>query len=128
VISSWTHKGKTDSTMYSTVSMLRTMGLILGLPPMSQYDGGAMPMHTVFLDKPDVRPYEAAKPTVDLNEKNPATAPMAKESAALDFSDADRVDEELMNRILWAAVKGNQPMPAPVRSMFPAMWVFRGGR
>ena len=128
VISSWTHKGKTDSTMYSTVSMLRTMGLILGLPPMSQYDGGAMPMHTVFLDKPDVRPYDAAKPTIDLNEKNAPTAPMAKESAALDFSDADRVDEELMNRILWAAVKGNQPMPAPVRSVFPAMWVFRGGR
>jgi len=123
VISSWTRKGKTDSTMYSTVSMLRTMGLILGFQPMSQYDAGAMPMHTVFLDKPDLRPYELAQPTFDIKEVNPDAAPMAKESAALDFSEADKVDDALMNRIIWTAMKGDQPMPAPVRSVFPAMWL-----
>ena len=125
VISSWTRKGKTDSTMYSTVSMLRTMGLILGFQPMSQYDAGAMPMHSVFLDKPDLRPYELAAAKVDLKEVNTPAAPMAKESAALDFSEADRVDDALMNRIIWAAMKGDQPMPAPTRSVFPAMWIAR---
>ncbi len=126
VISSWTRRGVVDSTMYSTVSMLRTMGLILGMSPMSQYDAGASPMHTVFADKPDLRPYTAAKPTFDITEKNPGNAPMAKESMALDFSEADRIDDALMNRIIWAAMKGNEPMPAPVRSLFPAMFVLKG--
>lgn len=128
VISSWTRKGVTDSTLYSTVSMLRTMGLILGFQPMSQYDAGALPMHSVFLDKPDLRPYELAKPTFDILETNQPTAPMAQESSKLDFSEADRVDDALMNRIIWAATRGNEPVPPPVRSAFPAMWIAVGSR
>ena len=58
MVSSCTRRGVVDSSrMYSTVSMLRTIGLILGMAPMSQYDGGATPMHerSVFAAKPPRR-------------------------------------------------------------------------
>ncbi len=121
VVSPYVRRGSVDSTMYSTVSMLRTMELILGLPPLTQYDAGATPMHRAFTDRPDLRPYTAVKPEVDLDERNAPGAPGSLESARMDFSDVDRIDDDEMNRILWRAVKGNVPMPAPVRSAFPSL-------
>jgi YVTN family beta-propeller protein len=121
VISPWAKRGSVDSTMYSTVSVLRTIELILGLQPMTQYDAAATPMWTAFADKPDLRPYTLVKPEVDLNERNAPTAPGAAQSARMDFSDVDRIDDDEMNQILWRAMKGNEPMPAPVRSAFPQL-------
>jgi len=63
-----------DSTMFSTSSMLRTMELILGLKPISQFDAAATPMYASFQSKPDMTPYRHVKPAVDLNEKNKANA------------------------------------------------------
>ncbi len=125
VISAYTKRGKVDSTMYSTVSVLRTIELLLGLEPMSQFDAGAAPMHTVFMEKADLRSYAAVKPNINMEEVNPPDAPMAAESMAQDFSDLDRIDMDVMNQILWRAMKGDAPMPPPVRSAFPAMWVYR---
>jgi YVTN family beta-propeller protein len=125
VISAWTKRGVVDSTMYSTVSMLRTMELILGLPPLSQFDAGATAMQSVFAGKPDMRPYAAVKPNVNLEEVNPENAPLARESLSLDLTAEDRIDDHLMNEILWRAIKGDTPVPPPVRSSFPAMWVYR---
>lgn len=71
VISPYVKRGAVDSTMYSTVSMLRTMELILGLPPLTQYDAAATPMHASFTSQSDARPYVAVKPKVDLEERNP---------------------------------------------------------
>ena len=119
VISPYVKRGAVDSTMYSTVSMLRTMELILGLPPLTQHDAAATPMYAAFTAKPDLRPYTAVKPNVDLDERNQKTAPGAKASARMDFSDVDRIDDDEMNQILWRAIKGDVPMPAPVRSAFP---------
>jgi hypothetical protein len=119
VISPYVKRGAVDSTMYSTVGMLRTMELILGLPPLTQHDAAATPMHAAFTAKPDLRPYSAVKPEVDLDERNAKTAPGAKASARMDFSDVDRIDDDEMNQILWRAIKGDVPMPAPVRSAFP---------
>ena len=119
VISPYVKRGAVDSTMYSTVSMLRTMELILGLPPLTQHDAAATPMHAAFTAKPDLRPYTAVKANVDLDERNAKTAPGAKASARMDFSDVDRIDDDEMNQILWRAIKGDVPMPAPVRSAFP---------
>src|SRR5438034_309891 len=70
VISPYTKHGAVDSTMYSTSSMLRTMELILGLNPMSQYDAAATPMFNTFLPDPDPRPYKTLAANVDLNERN----------------------------------------------------------
>ncbi len=117
VISPYARRGTVDSTMYSTASMLRTMELILGLPPLSQYDAAATPMFACFMDTPDLRPYNLLGPRIDLNVKNTATAYGTAESSRMDWSGYDRIDEAALNRILWHSIKGrNVPMPPPVRS------------
>ena len=70
VVSPYASRGVTDSTMYSTTSMLRTMELILGLKPMSQFDAAATPMYASFQAEPDVRPYDVAPSNIDLKEMN----------------------------------------------------------
>ena len=117
VISPYTKRGAVDSTLYSTASMLRTMELILGLQPLTQYDESATPMFNSFTAKADLSPYNLVQPHIDLNVKNTAVAYGAKESLAMDFSGYDRADADTLNRILWHSIKGpNVPMPAPVTS------------
>src|SRR5262249_3219600 len=74
VVSPYTKRRHVDSTMYSTSSMLRTMELILGLKPMSQFDAAARPMYHSFQAKPELAPYRHVVPDVDLKEVNKATA------------------------------------------------------
>jgi DNA-binding beta-propeller fold protein YncE len=119
VISPYTKHGAVDSTMYSTSSMLRSMELILGLEPMSQFDAAARPMYASFQPRPDLKPYQAVKPDVDLAEKNQKDAWGAGLSAKFDFSKEDLADDLLFNEVIWRSVKGsNHPMPAPVRAAF----------
>jgi len=115
VYSPYVKRGVVDSTMYTTVSYLRTMELILGLPPMTQYDALATPLYNVFTTTPVLTAYVHVPARVDLMAKNAATGSGAQRSAKLDFSDYDRADFDELNEILWAALKGT-PMPAPVRS------------
>jgi YVTN family beta-propeller protein len=118
VISPYTQTGKVDSTLYSSVSVLRTMELILGLPPMSQFDAAATPMDAAFSNTPNMRPFNAVDPTVSLTATNGPNAPGTKASATIDFQQPDRIPMGEMNRILWKAAKGrNSRMPAPVHSM-----------
>ena len=107
-----------DHTMYSTTSVLRTMELILGLSPMSQYDAAAAPMWRCFDTNPDMTPYDARPETVDLREKNVAWNEWAKKSATIDLTREDRVPDRLFNEILWKGIKGNVPLPAPSRAAF----------
>ena len=112
-------RGFVDHTMYSTSSMLRTMELILGLPPMSQYDAAAEPMWRSFDTKVNKTPFNAIAPLVDINEKNIKIDDLSKLSESLDFSKEDKVPDLLFNQILWKAIKGiNSEMPAPKRSAF----------
>lgn len=115
VISPYVKRGVVDSTMYTTVSYLRTMELILGLPPMTQYDQLATPMYNVFGTELTLASYTHLAAKVDLMARNPATGSGAQRSAKLDFSEYDRADFDELNLILWEAMKGT-PMPAPVRS------------
>ncbi|MCX7603075.1 MAG: hypothetical protein N2036_03280 [Bryobacteraceae bacterium] len=115
VLSPYTRGRGIDSTMYNTVSMLRTMEHILGLRPMTIHDATARPMWNAFHAKPDPRPYTAEKPRIPLDERNPAASPLAARSAKLDLSEADRIDDDEMNEILWRALRGGDP-PPPVRS------------
>jgi hypothetical protein len=95
---------------------LRTMELLLGLPPMTQYDAAAMPMYAAFTDKADLTPYTHVGPEVDVNAKNTALAWGAKESMEMDFSDYDRTPEFELNEIIWKSVRGARAaMPVPVR-------------
>src|SRR5581483_8455909 len=119
VISPYTKHKYVDSTMYSTSSMLRTMELILGLKPMSQFDAAARPMSHSFQEKADFRPYEHVAAGVDLKETNKATAWGADLSEKMDFTKEDAADDLLFNEIIWRSVRGaHSRMPPPVRSAF----------
>lgn len=118
-------RGFVDHTKYSTSGMLRTMGLILGMPPMSQYDAGAEPMWRCFSDTASPIGFEHVPSIVDLNEVNSATNPKAtsylmRMSESLDLSREDKANERLMNEILWKYVKGEQSK-LPMARMAP--WV-----
>lgn len=122
VISPYVKRHFVDHTMYSTSSMLRTMELILGLPPMSQYDAAASSMWRSFTSVPDFTPYSALPANIDITEINTNKNASADLSANFDFSKEDRVPDLLFNRIIWKAVKGeNSEMPAPRRSAFVKM-------
>lgn len=112
-------RGVVDSTPYTTCSMLRTIELILGLDPMSQFDAAAAPMRACFTGAPDSAPFQALAETVDTGRMNPRTGPLAAASSRFDFSREDLVDEQAFNRAIWSAVRGGgDPMPAPVHAAF----------
>jgi len=118
IISPYVKRHSVDSTMYNTVSVLRTMELILGLRPMTHFDAAARPMFHSFQPVPDARPYIAEKPRIALDQRNPAASPTASRSLRLSFEDADQIDDDELNAILWAAVKGSRTPPPPSRSYF----------
>jgi hypothetical protein len=103
--------------MYNTTSLLRTMELILGLRPMTHFDAAAKPMFAAFANSPDLKPYTPEPPRIDTNERNPPANPTAAMSMHMDFSEADRADDDELNDVLWRAVRKTDP-PAPVRSYF----------
>ena len=108
-----------DHTMYSTSSMLRTIELILGLPPMSQYDAAATPMWRCFNKTADVTPFQSVAANVNLDEKNTSLTASAKKSMEFDFSQEDRIPDLAFSEVIWKAVKGeDSEMPAPRRSAF----------
>ena len=112
-------RGAVVSEMYSTSSMLRTMELILGLPPMSQFDAAALPMYACFQGKPDTRPYKLNKSSWSLEEKNKKTAYGAQRSGRMNFATEDAMDDLELNEILWRSIMGEEsPCPAPVRAAF----------
>ena len=118
-ISPYIRKGTVDSTLYTTSSMLRSMELILGLEPMTQFDAAANPMYSSFGNTLDATPYTARPAQVDLNETNSALAWGADMSEKLDLSKEDAADDLLLGEIVWRSVRGaNSPMPAPVRAAF----------
>jgi hypothetical protein len=119
LISPYVRRGSVDSSMYNTTSVLRTFELILGLRPMTVFDAAARPMFAALQNAPVLTPYEAEKPRIPLDNHNPGATAAAARSAAMDFSQEDRIDDDELNAVLWAAIKGpNVPAPAPVRSRF----------
>jgi hypothetical protein len=122
VISPYTKRKFVDSTMYQTASMLRTMELILGLDPLTQFDAGATPMFNSFTSQPDLTPYAVVQAKIDLDAKNGSMAYGAKESSKMDWSEYDRIDEDVLNRILWKSIRGvKSEVPAPVRSAWTSV-------
>ena len=119
VISPYTRRGAVDSTLYTTSGMLRTIELILGLPPMSQYDAAATPMYGSFQAAPVLTAYTHRPARVNLEEKNDAAAPGAAASLAMNFEEPDHAPDLELNEIVWKAVRGaHSAMPPPVRAAF----------
>jgi YVTN family beta-propeller protein len=112
-------QGFVDHTPYSTSSMVRTIELILGLPPMSQYDAAATPLWRSFNETANHPVFRSRPANVNLNDKNIAITQWSRKSEKMDFSKEDIAPEQELNKVLWAAVKGeNSKMPAPVRAAF----------
>jgi YVTN family beta-propeller protein len=108
-----------DHTMYSTTSMLRTIELILGLPPMSQYDASATSMWRCFQSAPDMTPFNAKPLQWDINEKNTVENVWQKKSETFDFTKEDRIPDRAFTEVIWKAVKGaDAVVPAPKRAAF----------
>jgi YVTN family beta-propeller protein len=116
VISPYTKRKILDSTQYSTVSMIRTIELILGLSPLSQYDAAARPMFASFTNAADLTPYNHEPARTDLDALNTPTAYGAERSMKMNFDEYDRIDDFELNEILWRAIKGKEaPIPPAVR-------------
>jgi YVTN family beta-propeller protein len=119
VISPYTRRRAVDSTNYNQTGMVRTIELILGLPPMNQFDLSAAPMAACFTAKPDFTPYDAAPNIIPLDQMNPPVAALsgaqkywALRSLELPLDDIDQADEDTFNRILWHATRGyDTPYP-----------------
>ena len=112
-----------DHRFYTTVNMIHTMEVLLGLPPMNANDAYAPVMAPLFTGAGDQPPFKADYRNRDngmIYQANAPDAPGAKQSAKLDFSHADAADANVLNAILWHAAKGNVPVPAPKHTVFAA--------
>ena len=119
VISPFVRRTTVDSTLYTTAGVLRTMELILGLPPMTQLDAAATPLYNAFQATPDPSPFTALKARVPLDQRNPPKGPGAVEALAFDFDEADLAPDIAFSENVWKAVRGDRvPMPPPRRSVF----------
>jgi YVTN family beta-propeller protein len=112
-------KGFVDHTAYTTASLLRTIELILGLPPMSQYDAPATPLWRCMNNTADHPVFTARSSNIDLNLKNMAQSEWQKKSDKFDFTKEDLISDREFNEVLWKAVKGlDSPCPATVHAAF----------
>ena len=120
VVSPYTRRHQVVSTQYNQTSLLRTIELMLGLPPMNLLDATATPMSDCFTDQLDYTPFASVPNNVPLDEMNPEPKKIsdpllrrdALASARLRLDQVDQCPEELLNRILWRAMKGaHAPYP-----------------
>ncbi len=130
VISAYNKPGMLIHEFHSTVSLIRTMELLLGLPPMNQLDASARPID-IFQSQADLHPYKAELPDVALDNLMTPTARDAetsywmKRTIEQNLSHADMADPLMLNRIIWYSVRGNLPMPGVAR--LPAFDAMRLG-
>ena len=118
-ISPYAKREQTVSARYNTTSILRTIEQILGLPPMNQFDAGASPMFDCFDDTPNFTPYVTVPINIPLDQMNPSPTAIddpirrkfAEVSAMINFAEVDKAPEDLLNRVLWNAMRGDQPYP-----------------
>jgi len=107
-----------DHTSYTTSSVLRTMELILGMAPMTQYDAAATPMWRCFDSTASPFNSTALIPDINLNEKNTVRNEWQRRSEEFNFAKEDSNNDIEFNRVLWHGLKGNKPFPGPRRAAF----------
>jgi len=116
LISAYNRPGALIHEFHNTVSLIRTIELLLGIEPMNQLDATATPIN-IFRAEPDLRPYKAVLPSVALDNlvtpppRDAATAYWMRRTEEQDMAHADMADPEVLNRIIWFSVRGNIPMP-----------------
>ena len=119
VISPYTRRGTADHTLYTTAGVLRTMELVLGLPPMSQYDAAARPLFGCFQATPALVPYQARAARVSLDTRNTAWNRSAERSSHFNLASEDATPDLDLTEVVWKAVRGEDAVvPAPRRGAF----------
>ncbi|MGD1894645.1 MAG: bifunctional YncE family protein/alkaline phosphatase family protein [Cyclobacteriaceae bacterium] len=119
IASPYTKRNEVVSTMYSTTSVLRTMELILGLPPMSQYDAAATFLWECFTENLDASPFIALPNQIALDEMNTAENELSRRSERFDLSEEDNIPDNEFSEVIWKTVRGiDSEMPAPRKSAF----------
>lgn len=121
VVSPYARRGALVSNFYNQTSVLHTMQRILGLPPMNQMDARSPLMTACFTSKPDFRPYKALPVNVPLDELNPPANTLNEtgrkwaelsQTIPPEWSGKRTLEhDKLLNRIIWYAMKGDQPYP-----------------
>jgi DNA-binding beta-propeller fold protein YncE len=120
VVSPYARRNTTITTQYNTTSVLRTIEQILGMKPMNQFDASALPMFDCFTEQANFAPFDSVPNNIPLDQMNPNPSAMldsvlrsdAIVSATLNFREVDKAPEDVLNRILWRAMKGSQ-VPYP---------------
>ncbi|RZL00053.1 MAG: hypothetical protein EOO62_24255, partial [Hymenobacter sp.] len=119
VISPYTRRGTVNHTLYTTAGVLRTLELVLGLPPMSQYDAAARPLFGCFQATPSLAPYQAKAAQVGLDTRNTAWNHSAERSSHFNLAKEDAAPDLDLTEVVWKAIKGeNAVVPAPRRGAF----------
>ena len=130
VISAYNRPGLLIHEFHNTVSLIRTIELLLGIEPMNQLDATASPID-IFQTEPDLHPFHVQLPDVALDNlitpraRDAATAYWTTRSAEQDMAHADMADANTLNQIIWFSVRGNVPMPSSTR--LPAFDAMRLG-
>lgn len=115
VVSPYTKRKFVDSTLYTTSAMLRSIELLLGFPPMTQYDAAALPMYNSFTINADLTPYTAIAPKIDVSAKNTELAWGAQASMEMNLDEVDQAPMFALNEIIWKSVRGaDSEMPLPI--------------
>ncbi len=131
VISAYNRPGALIHKFHSTVSMIRTMELLLGIAPMNQLDASAIPMD-IFQETPDLTPYKAVLPTIAADNlmthkpKDKTAAEWMKKSNRQNFAHADMADPKILNAVIWFACTGSGTN-IPQTAQLPAYQAMRLG-
>jgi hypothetical protein len=120
-VSPYTRRRYVDSTLYTQIAIARSIGLMLGFPPMNTFDAGAVPFTSCFTDTADLTPYAVKPNRTPLGDMNPPLSALggqelfwARKSLSLDWSGVDTADWHWLNRIVWHSLHGmNTPYPNP---------------
>jgi hypothetical protein len=112
-----------EHRFYTTVNMIHTMEMLLGLPPMNQNDAYAPAMGPMFSGASAQPSFQADYRNLKnglIYETNKRSAPGASESTKMDFSRPDAAGAARLNEVLWRDRRGEAPVPAPKHTTFPA--------
>jgi len=124
IISAYNRPGAYIHSFHNTVSLIRTMEMLLGLSPMNQLDAQATPID-IFREGADLRPFKAMLPDVAFDNlmippaRDATSAHWMKLTGEQNLAQADMADARVLNQIIWFSVRGAES-PMPEISRLPA--------
>jgi YVTN family beta-propeller protein len=129
VVSPYVQRTQVNHTFYTQISMVRTIEVLLGLPPMNQHDLLVPPMTDAFQGFPNLAPFNVLPNQIPLDQMNPAATSklekawqqvLAKYFPHGQNQKPDVAPDNLLNHAIWYSTKGfSTPYPNEKRVMYP---------